>query len=66
MMITTPSLCGLLAPLFTPNLSPDQFLEMYIATLELAVKEGSTVAFQLLTKVHVIAVVYYIVGYLSL
>ena len=51
-MITTPSLCGLLAPLFTPNLSPDQFLEMYNSTLQLAVKEGSTIAFQLLTKVH--------------
>ena len=49
--MTSPHLCGLLAPLFKPNLSPDKFLEMYNATIELAVKEGPAIAFQLFTKV---------------
>ena len=65
-MTTAPNLCGLLAPLFTPNISPDQFLEMYNVTLQLAVKEGATIAFQLLTKVQLNSCIVTSACYLSL
>lgn len=41
----------ILAPLFQPNLCPEQFVRMYESTTELAEKHGPTVAFAVLTKV---------------
>ena len=42
----------ILAPLFQPNLCPNQFVEMYGTSLQLADKEGPTVALSVLTKVR--------------
>ena len=41
----------ILVPLFQPNLSPDQFVNMYGTAAEMAVKDSPSVAFAVLTKV---------------
>ena len=42
----------ILAPLFHPNLCPNQFVQMYGTALQLVDKEGPTVALSVLTKVR--------------
>lgn len=51
MLLAHRARADLLAPLFQPNTCPDQFLQMYGTTVEVAVKEGPDVAFSVLTKV---------------
>jgi len=53
LLLSRKAQADLLAPLFQPNGCPDQFLHMYGSTAELAVKEGASIAFSVLSKVCV-------------
>ena len=51
LLLSRKSQADLLAPLFKPNGCPDQFLHMYGSAAEVAVKDGASIAFSVLTKV---------------
>ena len=53
LLLTEYDKSDILAPLFHPNLCPQQFVEMYGSSIAMATKEGPTVAFSVLTKVIV-------------
>jgi hypothetical protein len=53
LLLTEHDKADILAPLFHPNLCPQQFVEMYGSSLGLAAKDGATVTFSVLTKVGI-------------
>ena len=55
LLLTEYDKSDILAPLFHPNLCPQQFVEMYGSSVSLAAKEGPVVAFSVLTKVRGVA-----------
>ena len=55
MLIAEYGKSDILAPLFHPNLCPNQFVEMYGMSLQMCEKEGPTVALSVLTKVRGVA-----------
>ena len=52
LLLTVQGNSDILAPLFQPNLCPEQFVRMYGSVTDLAAKLGPTVAFSVLTKVR--------------
>ena len=50
-ILQMPSLVGLLAPNFSPNATPELFVDMYEDMLKVPFNQGSDVAFSLLSKV---------------
>ena len=51
LLLSRKAQADLLAPLFAPNGCPDQFVHMYGSAAEVAVKDGASIAFSVLTKV---------------
>ena len=50
-ILKSPSLVGLLAPNFSPNATPELFVNMYEDMIHVPTNQGVDVAFTLLTKV---------------